>query len=68
MTIDGHHVFFDDKFTQQPNHARVARLLRELDCQVHAERRSTRIYITRNRHTEQPLLAHWAQALRQAFQ
>lgn len=68
MNIDGHHVYFDQRLMQQPNHQRVERMLREMDCQCHAERRATSIYRPRDSRSVQPLLVHWAQALRQAFQ
>ncbi len=67
MTFDGHHVFLDEKFTQQPNHQRVARLLREMDCRAHTERRSTRVYKTPDRRSEPSVFAHWAQILRNAL-
>ncbi len=68
MKIDGNHVYFDEKARQQPNHARVVRMLRQMDCEVHAERRSTNIYTNRDRRTGPSALALLTQTLRQALQ
>lgn len=71
MSINGHHVYWEDGFTQQQNHQRVVRLLREIDCQSHGDRRQTAVYKTHERRGGQSLLAHLSQGLRkllQAFQ
>lgn len=39
MTKDGQHLYFEENFMQQPNHARVLRLLHELEFVPHEDRR-----------------------------
>lgn len=61
MTINGHHVYLDERLLQQPNHQRVVRLLHEMDCQCHAERRTLTVYPARERRADSvipPSLAH----------
>ena len=61
MTITGLHVYLDQRLMQQPNHQRVVRLLREMDCHCHADRRVTTIYPAHERRADSlipPSLAH----------
>ena len=39
MTKDGQHLYFAENFMQQPTHARVLRLLHELEFVPHEDRR-----------------------------
>lgn len=40
MIINGHHVYFGERFMNEHNHQRVVRLLREMDVLPHLDRRS----------------------------
>ena len=40
MMINGHHVYFGERFMNEHNHQRVIRLLREMDLSTHLDRRS----------------------------
>lgn len=49
MMINGHHVYFSERFMNEHNHLRVIRLLREMELLSHFDRRSENSSILRAR-------------------
>lgn len=67
MTINEHHLYWNDGFLHQQNHQRVLRLLREMQYTSHADRRCARQRPERERREEPSVLSRWSDKLWQTL-